>query len=192
MKPPLKESFSSPHEQEARRASLQHLVVTPGAFKAGAVVMLPPKAYEASELKNLIVASTGVTDTPSYWRIISTARAEDSVENGTDRTPSSTVYALRGDNIAMKQNGITDPSMVTYLHPLNQDKIPELPPAQSVLIYSARHIRNVSTPNTPFPNTKFFCFTKDPKQSLLAIISPALIQSSKPNLSMRALKDGPG
>lgn len=189
MKPPLKESFSSPHE--AQGTSLQNMVVTPGTFKAGAVVVLPPKAYEASELKNLIVASSGVTDDPSYWRIISTERAEDSVINGTDRTPSSTVYKLRGDDIAMKQNGITDPSTVTYLHTINQDKILELPPTKSVLIYSAQHIRHVSTPDTPFPNTKFFCFTKDPKKSLLAIISPALIQAPKPKPYTRGLQGGP-
>lgn len=156
--------------------------VTAKAYTSGSVVVLPPGSYEASDLGNLITTAGGKSAEPAYWRIISSDKAGESQERGTDRTSSSHVYGLRGDNITMREHGISDPAEVTYLHPLTRsDTIPEQPETRSVLIYGAAGIRNLraTTASTPFPNDKFFHFMSDPKEVLLAIITPRLPPTPK-------------
>ena len=174
---------------------VQEATVNAGAFNSGSVVVLPPGNYQASDLGNLITTSGGKSDAPAYWRIIGSEKAWEAQERGTDRTSASTVHSLRGDNITMREHGISDPAEVTYLHPLTQsDVIPEQPEAQSVLVYRAAGIKNLrtSSPSVPFPNNKFFHFTADPKEALLAIITSRLPPTPKPKPHEHAgLGDGP-
>ena len=150
-------------------------------IEGGAVVILPPETYTQSDLKNLITASGGKNEDPAFWRIISNERAWQAAETGTDRDSHSSVHALRGDKTAMAEHGIADPADVTYLRPI-QENLPEPTESQSILIYSGDGIRNITTthPNVPFPNTSFYHFTGDPRDSLLAVITSAPKPEIKP------------
>lgn len=172
-------SAGNPEEPDnlAKATPIQEPTVNAEAFNRGSVVVLPPGNYRASDLDNLITTSEGKSDKPAYWRIVGAEKAWEAQERGTDRTSASTVYGLRGDDTIMREHGITDPAEVTYLHPLTQaDTIPAQSEDQSILVYSAVGIKKLSTnnPSVPFPNNKFFHFTGDPKEALLAIITSRL------------------
>ncbi len=137
------------------------------------VLVLPAKDYSKEELDRLITTHTGDNKKLStYWRTINSSEVEKTIENGTDRDSTSIVYSIRGDQRTMVENGITDAGKVTCLHTIDRGVLaPSI--SESVLIYASKGVDRLTTtnPNNPFPNNKFYHFSEDPKNSILAIIT---------------------
>lgn len=159
------------------------------------VVVLPPAAYETTELKNLITAAGGREDDPVYTRIIGCNRAWDAASTGTDRTSESVVHTLRGDNLVMRAHNITDPSRVTYLRPIGAG-VSAPSEEEGILIYSGNGLCQLlsNDPAIVFPNKNFFSFEGNPRNALLAIIGKVVkppVLKLAPDAAAPAKRAGP-